>query len=124
MPKDLSITMADRPGTLADAAEAIGGAGINIRGGCGVTAAGQGVLHVLVDDAEIARGALEGAGMTAVEERDVLVTRVTDQPGELGRFARRLAEAGVNLQLLYLTTGGELVVGADDLEAARKALGQ
>jgi len=119
MPKDLTINLADRPGTLADAAEALGEAGVNIVGVCGVTSGGQGILHVLVEDAQVAKGALESAGLTATDERDVIVTRIADQPGALGSLARRLAQGGVNLDLFYVTADGRVVLGADDIERAR-----
>lgn len=119
MPKDLTVNLADRPGTLADAAEALGEAGVNIVGGCGVSCGGDGLLHVLVEDAQVAKGALESAGLTATGERDVIVTRVADQPGALGSLARKLAEGGVNLDLFYVTADGQVVLGADDLDRAR-----
>ena len=55
--------------------------------------------------------------------REVVVTDVEDRPGELGRLMRRVADAGVNVDLVYLATNTRLVVGAADLDAARSALG-
>jgi len=57
------VILVNRPGTLADAAEALGRAGVNIAGGCGFPAAGEGIFHVLVEDPTTARRALEAAGM-------------------------------------------------------------
>ena len=47
---------------------------------------------------------------------------IVDRPGELGDIARKLANAGVNLDLLYLTANMDLVIGVDDLEKAKSAL--
>lgn len=69
MPKDLTIILTNRPGTLADAAEALGRAGVNIRGGCGFPAGGEGIFHVLVDDPSAARAALSEAGLEVRDER-------------------------------------------------------
>jgi hypothetical protein len=52
----------------------------------------------------------------------VVITEIEDRPGELGRLARRVADAGVNIELEYLTTRSRVVLGAEDLEALRSAL--
>lgn len=122
MATDLKVVLEDRPGTLADLGEALGRAGVNIMGGCGVACDGPGEIHVLVEDAAAARRALQDAGISVEEETQVLVLPVEDRPGELGSLARMLAGAGINIELLYLTTGGEVVLGVDNLEAARGAL--
>ena len=122
MSKDLTIFLGDHPGSLAKVGEALGKAGVNIEGICGVTVQGKGVIHVLVADASKARRALEANHVDVVKETDVVVVPVEDRPGALGNVARRLANAGVNLQLAYLATSTRLVVGADDLEKVRATL--
>ncbi len=122
MASNLTVTMPDRPGLLAQLGEALGQAGVNIRGGCAVTTDGQGWAHILVDDAAAATAAIEGAGMSVSSEREVLTVDVQDHPGELGGISRKLADAGVNIELFYLTTGMELVFVVDDTEKARAAL--
>lgn len=123
MPKDLTVILQDRPGTLATAAEALGKAGVNIEGNCGFPCGGEGVWHVLVEDAAAARKALQSAGFTVGAERDVLVVEVPDRPGELGKAARRIANTGANIDLVYLTTRMRVVIGVDDLAKARQAAG-
>ncbi|HEV8516651.1 MAG TPA: ACT domain-containing protein [Candidatus Limnocylindrales bacterium] len=120
MPTDLTVPLADRPGTLADAAEALGRAGINIEGGCGVASGGQGVFHVLVNDAEAARSALSQSGIQVGEARDVLVVDVANEPGALGRVARRIADAGVNLEAVYATVDNRIVFVGPDIARARE----
>ncbi|HWH36458.1 MAG TPA: ACT domain-containing protein [Candidatus Limnocylindrales bacterium] len=122
MAKDLTVYLEDRPGTLAEVGEALGGAGINIDGACGFPSDGRGVMHVLVADASAAREALQSAGLECGDEREVEVVMVVDQPGELGRHLRRIADARVNVNLLYLTTGGQLVLGSDDPKALHDAI--
>ena len=123
MPTDLTIILVDRPGTLADAAEAIGRAGLNIDGACGFACAGEGIFHVLVEDAATARAAVTGAGLEVRAERDVVVTPVEDSPGAGGAILRRIADAGVNVDLIYLTANGRLVLGGGDVDGIRAALG-
>jgi hypothetical protein len=122
MASDLTLVLENRPGTLADLGEALGRAGINLGGICGVPGEAGGLVHLLVDDAAAARKAIEAAGMTVRGERPVLVTNVQDRPGELGRICRRLADQGINIELIYLATGTRLVLAADNLDKARAAL--
>jgi hypothetical protein len=121
--KDLTVILEDRPGTLGDLGEATGRAGINIEGVSGTTEGGQGVIHILVDDAHATRAALSDAGVEIRGESDVLVLDVEDRPGTMGEVARRLGNAGVNIELAYTTFGGvRLVLGVDDVDKARAAL--
>jgi hypothetical protein len=122
MAKDLTVLLEDRPGTLADLGEALGAAGINIDGMCGVPCEGKGVIHILLKDAAGAQEALEGRGIEVSGEREVLVLNVEDKPGSLGEIARKIANAGVNIEYTYLATNTRLVIAADNLEAARAAL--
>ena len=124
MATDLTVILRNVPGTIADLGEAAERAGINLRGVCGFESGGEGVMHVLVDgDASSARRAFEEAGMEVRGEREVVVVDVDDTPGGLGRVARRFADAGINVDLVYLTADGRLVVGPDDVEGARSVAG-
>ena len=122
MAKDLTVVLDNRPGTLADLGEALGEAGINLDAMCGFPCEGKGVIHILVEDAGKARSALENAGLTVESEREVLLFEAEDRPGMLGETMRKLADAGVNVDLLYKATQTKLVIGADDLEKAQATL--
>jgi len=119
MPWDIAVELENRPGTIAELGEAAANAGINLDGICGFPSEGMGVIHVLVDDPAAARDAFTEAGITVRDEREVLVADVTDRPGELGKLTRRLADGGVNVDLIYLATDTRLVLGVDDLDGAR-----
>ncbi len=122
---DLTVILDDRPGTLATAASALGKAGVNIEGISGfATEGGKAVGHILVEDAGKARRALEGAGTQVRQEQGVLIVDVPDRPGELGKVARKIGDAGVNISLIYLATNTRVIIGADNLEKARTAVGQ
>ncbi|HEY60532.1 MAG TPA: ACT domain-containing protein [Anaerolineae bacterium] len=122
MAKDLTVIMEDRPGTLADMGEVLGNAGINIEGMCATTNKGEGVIHILVEDSAGTRKALEAKGVKVSAEREVVVVDIEDRAGALGEIARKLANAGVNVELVYLATKTRLVIGVDDLEKARSAI--
>ncbi len=124
MPKNLTVSLEDRPGQLAMLGEALGKAKVNLMGSCAFTVAGRGTIHLLVDDKTVAaaKKALQGAGAWVQGERDVLVKKVADRPGALGKMARKLADAGVNIDLVYLATDTRVVLGVSDMEKAKKAL--
>ena len=119
MATDLTVILRNVPGTIADLGEAAGNAGVNLLGGCGFEVSGEGVMHVAVEDAAGARRAFEDGGMEVRAEREVLVVDVNDAPGGLGQVMRRYADAGVNIDLVYITADGRLVIGPDDVERAR-----
>jgi hypothetical protein len=124
--KDLTVSLEDRPGTLADLGEALGKAGINIEGLCVVTSEGRAIGHVLIEDATSARQALEGAGIKVEGEAEPLIWETppdaVDRPGAMGESARIVANAGVNIQLLYLATKNRAVLITSDNKKAAQAL--
>ena len=125
MPTDLTVVLRDQPGELARLGESTGAAGVNIQGMCAFTGEGRGIIHVLIADEVVERAvtAVEEAGLGVVDRREVLVIDIEDRPGSLGELARELAEASVNIELMYTTFGGvNVVIATDDLENAQAAL--
>lgn len=122
MAKDLTVFLTDKPGSLATMGEALGKAGVNILGTSGLTVEGKGVIHIMVEDTEKARTTLEAAGLEVGDARDVLVVDVQAVPGDLGAKARAIADAGVNIDLIYLTEDRQFVLGVDDLEKAKSVI--
>ena len=119
--KDLAIDLEDRPGALAEMGEALGRAGVSVEGGGAWVVGGRGVAHFLFADGTAAREALEAAGIRVVAERDVLVQRLKqDVPGQLGLLTRRMAEAGVNIEVLYSDHDHQLILVVDDLGRGRE----
>ena len=118
--KDLTIALENRPGALADMGEALGRAGVSVEGGGAWVVQGEGVAHFLVEDAALARRVLETAGIRVIAVRDVLVQRLKqDVPGQLGMLARRMGDAGVNIEVLYSDHDHQLILVVDDLEKGR-----
>jgi hypothetical protein len=119
--KDLTIALENRPGALAEMGDALGRAGVSIEGGGAFVVNGQGVAHFLFEDGSAARRALEAAGIRVLEERDVLVQRLNQtEPGQLGRISRRMAEAGVNIEVLYSDHDHQLILVVDDITKGRE----
>lgn len=119
---DVVVDLEDRPHSFAAFAEALALAGITLEGMCGLYVDGTGIDHVLLDDVERARGALSDAGFRIRAERDVLVLDVRGRSRELARVARQLADAGVEIELVYTAGERRLVLGVDDVANARAAL--
>ena len=127
MSTDLTVILEHRPGELARLGEVTGEAGVSIRGLAAFTGEGRGVVHVLLDDEAVARcrAALERAGIGIADEREVLVVEIGDRPMALGELTRQLADANVNVDLAYTTSGRvKIVIATDDLKSARAVLQQ
>jgi hypothetical protein len=118
--QDLTIALEHRPGALADMGEALGRAGVSIEGGGAFVVNGQGVAHFLFHDGAPARSALETAGIRVLHQREVLIQRLRQyEPGQLGKLTRRMADAGVNIELLYSDHEHQLILVVDAIEKGR-----
>ena len=118
--RDLAIRLENRPGALAEMGEALGNAGVSVEGGGAFLFNGEAIAHFLFDDAAAARKALEEKGITVLEDREVLVQKLKqDQPGQLGKIARLMADAGVNIEVIYSDHQNQLILVVDDYEKGR-----
>jgi hypothetical protein len=119
---DLVIEVDNTPGALAEVAAAVSDAGVNLAAATCIGAGDSAELHILVPHPEPVRHALANTHLGISREREVVVVEVDDRPGVLADLARRIALAGVNLDLLYIATRDRVVFGAPDLDALRTAL--
>ena len=118
--KDLAIALENRPGALAKMGEALGRVGVSIEGGGAFVFDGHGLAHFLFEDGAAARDALEAAGIRVLAESDVLVQRLDQaEPGQLGKIARRMADAGINIEVLYSDHHDQLILVVDYHEKGR-----
>ena len=120
---DLIIDVDNTPGALAEVAAAISDAGVNIAAATCIGPGDRAELHILVPHAGAARHALAISHLAVSREREVVVVDVQDRPGVLADLTRRIARAGVDLDLVYVATQNRVVFGAADLDALRAALG-
>ena len=119
--KDLTIELPNRPGALADMGEALGNAGVSIEGGGAWVVGMSGAAHFLFVDGDAARSALEAAGIKVLAVREVVVQRLKQAvPGQLGKLTRRMAEAGVNIEVLYSDHDHQLILVVDDVVRGRE----
>lgn len=120
------VELPNQPGSLAMVAEAVAARGINITAFAGATSGELGSVSFTTDDESATRNALGEKGWVY---REVPIVRATleHRPGTLAVAARRLADAGINIETVFVADGeGDKVVvafGVDSPEAAQRALG-
>jgi hypothetical protein len=122
MATEFRILLTDRPGTLAGLGGALGDAGVNIEAIQGVTLEGKALVRFVPNDPEKAARIL-GEAAIAYTRREVLIVKVLDEPGMLGDVALVMAHAGINIDAVYVTTRGHVVLGVDDLLGAVQVAG-
>jgi hypothetical protein len=120
---DLVIDIENTPGALARVADAISDAGVNIAAATCIGPGERAELHILVPHAEAARHSLAISHLAVTREREVVVVEVEDRPGVLASLTHKIAQAGVDLDLVYIATRNRVVFGAPDLDALKAALG-
>ena len=122
MAVDLVIDIENTPGALAGVAAAISDAGVNIAAATCLGPGDRAELHILVPRAGAARHSLAISHVAVSREREVVVVDVEDRPGVLADLTRKIARAGVDLDLVYVATQNRVVFGAADLAGLRAAL--
>lgn len=115
------VRMENRPGRLASLTEALAAFGVNIEALAAYGHDGEGTIRLIVEDAPTTRRVLDEAGL-AFEEHSVLTAFMPHRPGEVARLTRSLADAGVNIDAMYVlhanADGVELAVSVDQPESA------
>jgi hypothetical protein len=122
--KQLTVSVADRPGILGEIATALGEKKINIVGVSGGKMGERGVIWMVVDKTAAAKRVLAQHGWDATED-EVLVVTLGDSPGTLGRYASKLGKAGINIMFMYAGSARSArklnaYFGVSDLKAALK----
>jgi hypothetical protein len=121
------VKLENKPGSLADLAEALGQKGINITGASGIGWDGSGAVGLITADEAGTRTMLDQRG-TEYREAELVSAAIEDRPGSLGAAARRLADKGINIEAMMPTgmSGSRITVAfaVDDPGAAREALGE
>jgi hypothetical protein len=116
---DLAVTLeADRPGMLSRAISCVSAAGINIDGYSEM----NGVVHVLTPDLDAARRCLHDNGFRIVQEQQVVLVPVANEPGAAAKVFQKIAEAHINVRYSYLATGNRLVIASDNPQAVIDAV--
>ena len=99
MEKEFSVKLQDKSGELARVTETLEKDGVNIR--TISTEPHAGVVRIVTSDPEKSRQSLKRSGME-FSERNLLVAKLEDRPGELARVSRALAKEGINIDAAYM----------------------
>jgi hypothetical protein len=124
--KQLSLFLANKPGTLADVCDALAAEGINISALTTSDTVDHSVVRMVVSDTDKALAIFESSGTLAIET-EVLVLDNDNKPGSLARVARVLAGLHINIEYAYLASSPEsdrglLVLRTTDNLAALAAI--
>ncbi|MDH4139663.1 MAG: ACT domain-containing protein [Coriobacteriia bacterium] len=124
--RQVVCSMPTKVGLMADIAEALGGAGVNVSGVCAYEDEGKGVFMLVTDDNAKTAGVLRSMGGT-VEEQGVVAIDMPNTPGALASAARAIAGAGINVLMAYGSTGSSpsaiVYLSTADNVAAAAAIG-
>ena len=123
--KQLKVWVDDRPGMLGEVAGALAEKKINLQAVNAWVKDGQGVVRLVADKHAAAKKALSARGWK-VEEAEVLEVMLNDRPGALAAVAKKLGDAGVNIEYVYVGSAGSgskvnVYLGVADIKAAMKA---
>ncbi len=120
--REFQLTVRNQPGSFARVAAALADAGIGVEVAAGMGRRGEGLIRLVADNPDRARGVLRSLGVS-FEEKEVLVVDVGHHPRELADVLDRLAAADVNVESVYAAVGrNKLVLAVDKIEQARQAL--
>jgi len=103
--RQLSVFLANEPGSLRHITQLLADAGINIRALSIVDSTDFGLLRLIVDQVDAAVGILE-SGRYVTKLSPVIVAEMSDAPGGLNGVLAPLEAAGVNLEYIYAFAGG------------------
>lgn len=123
--KAFLVDLENKPGSLATVAEALGAKGINITGVSGASCGTSGRAAILTADNAGARNVFSAKGIS-FKEMEATEVNLPHEPGSLGKAARRLAEAMINIEAIFPTgtSGNEVSVAfvTDNPTKAREVL--
>ena len=122
MPTEFSVVLENEPGSLARLGGALGDVGVNIHAIAGSSRGETSRVQFVCDAPDRATKGLVAAGIPYAT-REVVVVRILDEPGMLGDLALVMARAGINIDSVYVTTRGHVVLGVDDLAGAVQVAG-
>jgi hypothetical protein len=121
------IAPANRPGSLASVLEGIAERGVNVISGGAATWGDLGAVAIQTNDDDGTRAALQASG-AQFREVAAVAAWLDDRPGTFADAARRLGNAGVNIEAFFPMgmEGGKvgILFGVDNADAARSALGE
>lgn len=123
--KEFDVYVQNKPGELAKICEMLGSHGVNIKAISSERGNERPMIRIVTDDEATTKSALARSGI-AYGLKDVIAVRMQDRPGELGKIARKLAKAMVNVDSIYILGkdrgSTEIAFTVDDVQKAESIL--
>lgn len=123
MEREFSVKLANKSGELARVTEVLQKEGVNIRSIS--TEPKTEVVRLVTSDPEKTRKSLSQSNMQ-FSERNLLVAKLEDKPGELARISSALAKEGINIDAAYMldknSTHVHVALAVSDEDKARNIL--
>ena len=120
--KEIRLFMLDKVGLLSEVTTAIAKAKVNINTICAYAMENHAFFMLTTSSHAKAKKALAPLGF-GIEEKDVIQVEVPNKPGELQKVAEKIANAGIDIEYMYATTGGSkatcIFKTADDQKAMK-----
>jgi hypothetical protein len=119
---EFTVRLENKPGTLARLGRVLGDAGINVEAMHQMSFSGESIVQFVPIDVDGAVSALDKA-LIPYTRREVLIVNLLDEPGTLGDVALVMADAGINIESVYVMTSGVVVLSVNDLRGAIQVAG-
>ena len=123
MEMEFSVKLANKSGELERVTEVLQKEGVNIRSIS--TEPKAEVVRLVTSDPEKTRKGLSQSNMQ-FSERNLLVAKLEDKPGELARISSALAKEGINIDAAYMldknSTHVHVALAVSDENKARNVL--
>lgn len=119
--RQLSVFVENRPGHLADALGTLADGDVNVISFTIADTTDYGILRLIVDRTDRAKGLLAAADY-AVVENPVVCVQVPDRPGALAGIARVVAESSIDIDYIYLGAHDSLLLKAEEHEKLERLL--
>ena len=125
--KQISVSLENRPGSLARFCQYLAQKKINIIAISVAETSEQGVVRVVVDKPAPALKAIAECGPMTCAQTDVLLIDLPNRVGALGKMVDKLAAKRINVDFVYGSTGlaggkSYIVVGAPNIESVARAI--
>ena len=117
----LTVFLENRSGRLAEIADVLGKAGVNIRGFSTTEAAEYGIVRLVVPDPAVAREILHKEGFTT-HLSQVICVAVPDAPGGLAKVLDELAAQKISVDYLYSISFQNICFAVHDIDRAVELL--
>jgi hypothetical protein len=120
--KEIRLSMPNRVGLLSEVTTAVAKAKVNVNAICAYALENTAFFNLITGSNAKAKKALAPLGF-GIEEKDVILVELPNKPGELQKVAKKIADAGIDIDFMYATTAGGKAVcilkTADDLNAVK-----